>query len=116
MEVVLEALDVSLEVELSLRVVGGSHLREINDGNVLIIVYKQVELVEVTMDEAEFSQSDDLVQKVRVHFLRVHHLLDLRHRMSSDEGHHDAMSIGVYRDWGWEVTFVQGFHEGKFLE
>jgi hypothetical protein len=59
---VLDADHIAREVILGVRVRGGGHLREIDDGDVLVIIDEQVELVEVTVDEAMLCQPDDLLQ------------------------------------------------------
>ena len=59
---VLDADHIAREVILGVRVRGGGHLREIDDGDVLVIIDEKVEFVEVTVDEAMLCQSDDLLQ------------------------------------------------------
>jgi hypothetical protein len=40
----------------------GGHLGEIDDSDVLIIIYQQVEFVKITVDKAMLCQPDDLLQ------------------------------------------------------
>jgi hypothetical protein len=40
----------------------GGHLGEINDSDVLIIIYQQVEFVKITVDKAMLCQPDNLLQ------------------------------------------------------
>jgi hypothetical protein len=58
---VLDAHHIAREVILGVRVRCRGHLREIDDCDVLIIIYQQVEFVEISVDEAMLCQPDNLL-------------------------------------------------------
>ena len=57
----LDALNVAIEVELSVEVRSRCHLREVNYCDLLLLANHEVELVEVSVDEPMLSKLDDLV-------------------------------------------------------
>jgi len=112
----LDAANVTLEVKLSVGVGGTHHLGEIDDSDLLLFRYHEIELVVITMDEAMLGEFDDLGDQVVVDFFGVAEPFDLTHRVCLDQIHDNTMAIGIDRHWGREPSFMQCFHEGIFLQ
>ena len=105
-EEVLNTLDISGKVELSLWMACGNHLREINYSNGLIIVDEQVKLVKISMDQAKLSKSNQVIKQVTVNLFRILHLFYLSHWVSLYVRHHNTMSVRVDRNWSWKIFIV----------
>ena len=61
----LDALDVSVEVERRIEMVGRCHLWEVDDCDVFVVGDHQIEFVEVAVDEAVLSELDDELYQPR---------------------------------------------------
>ena len=108
LEVGLNTSDVALEIVVGVGVRGRDHLREINHGQLLVVVDHHVELVVVTMHEAVLSQSHYNLHHVLVDLVRVWHTLHLDHGISLNKRHHDAVTVCIDGHRSGEVALVQG--------
>lgn len=81
-EVLLDASDISLEVVLGIDVGGRCHLREVDDCDLFIVIYHQVELVEITMDKAVLCKLHDKLNQPMIDRLGFGKAFDVYHRVS----------------------------------
>lgn len=92
-EVNLDALHVSFEVEFSVWMRSGHHLREINHSNFFIVIYHQVELIVISVNKSMFRQLYNQVDQILVHLLWMWDDCHLSHRVSLDKGHADSVPV-----------------------
>jgi hypothetical protein len=65
-------------VQFGIHVGRGDHLREIDDGDLLVVGYEEVELVEVAVNQSVAGQQYDQLHQPVVHLARVSQLRYLR--------------------------------------
>jgi hypothetical protein len=66
-----ELVDISVEVVVGIHMGGGHHLGEIDERQDLIVVYHDVELVEVTMNQSALGQAYVHLHELSEHFACV---------------------------------------------
>eukprot|EP00754_Rhynchopus_humris_P008762 Rhum_TRINITY_DN13826_c3_g1::Rhum_TRINITY_DN13826_c3_g1_i1::g.65002::m.65002 len=115
-EEVMDALDVSVEVELGVGVRGGRHLREVDDHKLLVFRDHQVELVEVTVDKPVLREPDDEVDRLLEYLVRLRQLAHVRERVSVDLAHQHNVAVLVDRLRHREALRAKSHHEAVLLD
>jgi len=81
----LNAFDITLKVKLGVQVARARHLREIDHGDVLLVIDHQVEFVEIAVHEPMLSKVYDLLDERVVHRFRVRQTLNVHHWVRFDQ-------------------------------
>lgn len=114
-KVFVDALDIPVEVHLSVGVIDGHALGEVNDRNLgPFHVGDDVELIVVSVDETVLGKvEEDFYAHLEesLYFVLAADPLDVAESVSFDEGHDDGVAVSVDGLGGGEVVFVEQLHE-----
>ena len=116
LKVFLDALDVSVKQVLTIQVRCRCHLREINNSYFFVVIYHQIEFVEISMDKTILSKLDNVVYQFLVDFIWVRHLSYLAERIALNQRHNNCMSVLAKWCWDGEPSFVKRSHISEFFD
>ena len=94
----------------------GDHLREIDDSDLFIFIDHEIELVEITVDQAVLGEANDHLNELVVYLLCVNQASNVDHRISLDKTHHDTVPVSINGDRCREITLMQRLHESVLFE
>ena len=92
----------------------GNHLGEVDHGHMVGVVQHQVELVEVSVDEAVIGQLDDELHDLAVETGRILQLPDLTPRGRRNIKR-KAVNNPIYISWQPKTSAIEG-HRGPYLQ
>ena len=92
------------------------HLWEVDYGHFFVLIDHQIELVEITMDQAVLGELNDKLNQTMVDLLSVDESLDIFHGIGPYQRHDNTVTISIDRRWRGEASFIERLHEGVLFQ
>lgn len=113
-EKIANAVDIAIEIILGIDMFRGDHLRKIYEYGFPFAGHHDVKFIEVTVNDAVITKSDDEIHELVVENFNVVYFVYAAERSAFYEFHDHAVSVEVYRHGHRETSFVQRFHVCEF--